>query len=349
MCGSSNDSAFGSSTILAEYVYDSLTPLINLDSGAVLRAGLILAPDSDSSSPSSQFIMVLVIHHSIYDHGCDRILSSELSAMYEYALYLPNSSSAMHSAWLSGATPAPSAEDIADVARKMPLATHSYIDYAVWESTIWPSSLSSTSCLPAVASSSPAANQLAPSEKAKAEHDLLYWTNRLRDYCDYQSELPFDHPRPSLPSGLSDFVVFTIPSPVMVALRSFRRMHEMTHFQLSLATWALLLHKLTHQNVISIGSVNIHRPFPELQNVMGFFLNTLVYLLNIPDSDFNNQATAGSTATGMTFLQWLLSEVKSCTEDALLHGSVPYDVLVSKLKPRMSTGCNPFFQVSRCE
>ena len=66
------------------------------------------------------------------------------------------------------------------------------------------------------------------------------------------------------------------------AFLNYASSHQLTPFQLGLATFYAFLYKLTHhQNDLCISCLNANRYRPELQNIMGMFVATLPYRMQL--------------------------------------------------------------------
>ena len=80
----------------------------------------------------------------------------------------------------------------------------------------------------------------------------------------------------------------------------------------------------------SIGTVTGSRDRPEIEKLMGFFLNTLALRTNLADDP--------------TFRE-LLQRVRTATLAAQAHKDVPFELVVHDLHPQRNFAQNPLFQV----
>ncbi|BFP39393.1 hypothetical protein FGF1_02380 [Flavobacteriaceae bacterium GF1] len=104
---------------------------------------------------------------------------------------------------------------------------------------------------------------------------------------------------------------------------------EVTPYVFFLTAYYILLHKYSGQQDILVGSPISNRNEPILENMIGFFDETIVLRSKMDSS--------------LTFKQ-LVATVKENTMKAFSNKDVPFDLLVKRLKPERSLGRNPFFR-----
>ncbi|MEM8677667.1 MAG: amino acid adenylation domain-containing protein, partial [Cyanobacteria bacterium P01_G01_bin.67] len=90
------------------------------------------------------------------------------------------------------------------------------------------------------------------------------------------------------------------------------------------------LYRYTEQTDILVGSTVANRDKKEISNLIGLFVNNLIFR-----TKFNPQ---------LTFKQ-LLQQVKETALSAYEHQDLPYEYLVEKLQPARNLSHNPLFQV----
>jgi len=98
-----------------------------------------------------------------------------------------------------------------------------------------------------------------------------------------------------------------------------------------LTAFGAMLHYQTRQNEILIGTPIANRQQVEVENLIGFFLNTLVLRLNF--------------AGDPSFLE-LLKRVRETALAAYAHQDLPFEKLVEDLRPERNLYHNPLFQVA---
>ena len=67
-----------------------------------------------------------------------------------------------------------------------------------------------------------------------------------------------------------------LPADLSAALRDFSQQHGVTFFMTLLAGFVTMLHRYTGQEDMVMGTVTAGRNRPELENMLGLFLNPLV-------------------------------------------------------------------------
>jgi non-ribosomal peptide synthetase component F len=98
-----------------------------------------------------------------------------------------------------------------------------------------------------------------------------------------------------------------------------------------LTAYGATLHYQTDQHDMLIGTPIANRQQLEIENLIGFFTNTLILRLNFAgDPSFRD----------------LLRRVREMALGAYAHQDLPFEKLVEKLRPERSLSHNPLFQVS---
>jgi amino acid adenylation domain-containing protein/non-ribosomal peptide synthase protein (TIGR01720 family) len=158
---------------------------------------------------------------------------------------------------------------------------------------------------------------------------LAYWKKQLADAPPILA-LPTDHPRPAVPSYRGAHYSFSLPVPLAGALKELSQQEGVTLFMTLLGAWQVLLHRYTNQDDILIGTPIANRPRSELEQSIGFFINTLVLRSNL--------------AGNPSFRQFL-QQVRQVTLDAYAHQDVPFDWIVNALQLPRDLSHSPLFQV----
>jgi amino acid adenylation domain-containing protein/non-ribosomal peptide synthase protein (TIGR01720 family) len=145
-----------------------------------------------------------------------------------------------------------------------------------------------------------------------------------------QIELPTDHPRPHIQTFAGDAVTFHLDPAVVQPLRSIAQEGGATPFMLLLAAYALLLSRYSGQKDIVIGSPVANRTAPESEPLIGFFVNTVAYRINLEgDLPFRD----------------LLARVKQVALEGYARQQVPFEQIVDALQPERNLSRTPVFQV----
>jgi amino acid adenylation domain-containing protein len=142
--------------------------------------------------------------------------------------------------------------------------------------------------------------------------------------------LPTDSARPEAPDLDGKSVYFEIDEETTEALRTLALKEETTLYMLFLALVNVLLSRLSGQEDIVVGAPLAGRRHADLENIIGFFVNTLP-LRNFPSVE-------------KPFLEFL-KDVKDSTLKAFENQDYPFEELVEKLKIDRDTGRHPLFDV----
>ncbi len=166
---------------------------------------------------------------------------------------------------------------------------------------------------------------------------LDYWRQQLRPADGAREvplDLPIDRPRPPRLSARGVRVPIELPATLRNQLDELARRHRATRFMVLLAGFAALLDRLgarTGSNsTITIGSPVANRGRAELENLVGFFANTVALRLRL-DRDASFSA--------------LLDHSREVAHGAFAHQDLPFEELVRELQPERDLSRNPLFQV----
>ncbi len=156
-----------------------------------------------------------------------------------------------------------------------------------------------------------------------------YWSEALLDLPP-SLELPCQRIRPNKRSGRGAVHGFQLTGPILTRIRETARAEGTTLFTVMLAAFQCWLHRSTGQTDIVVGTPITHRTRPELQSLLGFFLNTLPVRLQVSDH--------------FTFRK-VVREMRETLLDAFSHADLPFEQIVAlSVKERTSTH-HPIFQM----
>ncbi len=161
------------------------------------------------------------------------------------------------------------------------------------------------------------------------EHHLSYWKLQLAGAPPIL-ELPTDRPRPTLQTFPGGYETFTLSSSVSEAVTALSKREGATLFMTMLAALQILLHRYTAQKDIVVGSPVAGRDRPEVEGLIGFFVNNLVLRTNM---------------SGNPSFRELLSRVRKVVLDACAHQDIPFEKLVEELEVERNLTTTPLFQV----
>jgi amino acid adenylation domain-containing protein len=168
---------------------------------------------------------------------------------------------------------------------------------------------------------------------AELEAQLAFWRGALAG-APAVLDLPSDRPRPARASGRGGAVASALPTEHAEALRGFGRQAGATPFMTFLAAFYALLHRLTGETDLVVGTPVANRRRPELEGLIGFFVNTLALRANLSDIPEAEPTFAG-----------LLAVVREAALSAYAHQDLPFERLVEELAPERSLARTPLFQV----
>ncbi|MFN4865766.1 MAG: non-ribosomal peptide synthetase [Cyanobium sp.] len=155
-----------------------------------------------------------------------------------------------------------------------------------------------------------------------------HWTRQLTGLEPL--ELPSDHPRPATPSHQGGSVSFQITPELLGPYEELCRLEGATLQMGLLALLALLLHRYSRQDDFAIGVPIWGRNHPDLEPLIGFFVNTLPVRTRFePQQSFRQ----------------LLQQVKASSLAAYDHQELPFEQIVEALNLPRDTSRNPLVQV----
>ncbi|MBK8231201.1 MAG: hypothetical protein IPK72_11550 [Candidatus Eisenbacteria bacterium] len=161
------------------------------------------------------------------------------------------------------------------------------------------------------------------------EH-LAFWHEQLDD-AERVLEIPTDHPRPAVQSFDGGRVYTVFSEELLASLKALTHTVGATMFMTTLAALDLVCWRYSGQRDLLIGSAIADRNREETEQVVGYFLNMLLFRAVIDP--------------GMTFRQ-LLIQVRDRAKGAYAHQDVPFAALVSAFVTRQDPSRNPLMQVS---
>ena len=170
-------------------------------------------------------------------------------------------------------------------------------------------------------------NELLRSEKIKKEEQ--YWLNRFGGEIPVLN-LPTDYERPMIQSFEGATKSFQADKKLTNGLRQIAKSTGSTMYMVLLASYNLLLSKYSGQEDIVVGSAIAGRPYADLQNIIGMFVNTLA-MRNFPESK-------------KTFREFLL-EVKENSLGAYENQEYQFEELIEKINVVRDFSRNPLFDV----
>lgn len=157
---------------------------------------------------------------------------------------------------------------------------------------------------------------------------LTHWKAKLIDLPVVT--LPADRPRMPVHSFKGDHVSLDLSWTLINRLKQLSVREGVTLYMLFLTGFFILLHRLTQQRDLVIGTPIANRNRLEVEELIGTFVNTLVLRTDV---------------TGDLTFRELLGKVRDLSLDAYAHQDIPFEKLVEELRPDRSQGGLPLVQV----
>ncbi|ONM50457.1 non-ribosomal peptide synthetase [Nocardia donostiensis] len=162
-----------------------------------------------------------------------------------------------------------------------------------------------------------------------AGRQVRFWRERLAGLPDVL-ELPADRVRPAVASMAGGRVEVSVGADTHTGLMELARAHNATLFMVVHAAFAVLLARLSGTDDIAIGTPVAGRGERELDDLIGMFVNTVVFRSQIDGHE--------------TFADLLMRQ-REIDLEAFANADVPFERLVEVLNPPRSTAHHPLFQV----
>ncbi len=181
-----------------------------------------------------------------------------------------------------------------------------YVDYAVWQRE-W------------------CEGEVYPSQ-------LAYWQKQFATLPPVL-ELPSDHPRPNAQAYRSfrgAYHSLSLPKQLTRDLKRICQKENVTLFMALLAAYHVLLHRYTGEEDIVVGTAIAGRQLPEIENLIGVFINTMALRTPLTPE-----------LTGRE----LLAKVRQTALEAFENQDLPFERLMTELHHERTLAHNPLFQV----
>ncbi|MEV7563407.1 amino acid adenylation domain-containing protein, partial [Streptomyces sp. NPDC089795] len=161
-----------------------------------------------------------------------------------------------------------------------------------------------------------------------AATQAAYWRTALAELPP-ETGLSTDRPRPAVADPAGAMVFEAVPRELAAAVRSLARETGASVFMVVHAAVAAVLHRLGAGEDIVLGSPVAGRGDSALDELVGFFVNTVVLR---------------SDLSGDPSFTELLERVRTADLAALDHADLPFDAVVEEVDPQRSLARHPLFQ-----
>ncbi|MDY7090581.1 MAG: condensation domain-containing protein, partial [Actinomycetota bacterium] len=106
------------------------------------------------------------------------------------------------------------------------------------------------------------------------DEELSFWADRLAGLPTL--EFPSDRPRPVVPTRPASSVIHEFPGELLATARDLARTHNASLFMVFAAALNVVLSRYTGQEDIPVGVPMLGRVDPDLESVVGLFVNMVV-------------------------------------------------------------------------
>ena len=158
---------------------------------------------------------------------------------------------------------------------------------------------------------------------------INYWKKKLDGVEPLQ--LPTDHSRKAVQSIKGNVAEFRINRELSDELHSLSKKQNATLFMTLLSAFNVLLYRYSGQKDICVGSPIAGRQMTEVEDLIGYFVNTLA---------FRNEVNGDETFSN------LLKQVRTTTLEAYEHQEAPFERVVDVVVKQRDMSRSPVFQVA---
>jgi amino acid adenylation domain-containing protein len=158
---------------------------------------------------------------------------------------------------------------------------------------------------------------------------LEYWKKELKG-APRTTLLPYDYPRPKKQTFRGDLIGLDIPDYLSTRLREFAQANRFTFFEIMFSVFTLLVHKLSREDDVCIGSALANREKQEVTDLIGMFVNVVIIR---------------SILKGEQSFADYVRVIKEKIVEANMNQAYPFPKLIQKLNLPRDSAVNPLFQV----
>jgi len=161
------------------------------------------------------------------------------------------------------------------------------------------------------------------------ESQLAYWKQQLAGSQPIL-RLRTDWPRPAMRTSQGATRSLSLSRTLSEGIKQLSRREGVTQFMTLMTAFQILLRRYTQEDDMLIGADVANRNYREIEGLIGFFVNQLVFRTNLSgDPSFRD----------------LLGRVRTTALRAYANQDLPFEKLVEVLKPERSSNYSPLFQV----
>ena len=160
------------------------------------------------------------------------------------------------------------------------------------------------------------------------QEKVAYWRKELEGVEPLA--LPTSYQRPTKQSYQGKKISFHISKNLTDSINQLSKKNDVTLFMTLLSAFSLLLSKYSNQEDVVVGIPIANRERAELEQLIGFFVNTLAIRQNVKGD--------------LSFTEFI-KETKETTLNAYEHQDVPFEKIVDVLNIPRDQSRSPLFQV----
>jgi len=164
---------------------------------------------------------------------------------------------------------------------------------------------------------------------AEGERLRAFWHQQLAGSLPVLA-LPIDRPRPPFQSLQGSAQPIKLSDELAGRLRALAKAEHTTLYALMLAAFYVLLHRITGQDDLIIGSPMANRGQPPFQQTVGYLVSPVPLRVAI---------------TGGQPFKAFLAQVRQTLHAALAHEGYPFTLMVEELQPKREPGRTPIMEV----
>jgi amino acid adenylation domain-containing protein len=160
------------------------------------------------------------------------------------------------------------------------------------------------------------------------DEQLAYWREKLSGQLPVL-QLPGDRPRPAAQTYRGSWRELELGEELTTRLKALSRRERVTLFTTMLAAFKVLLYRYSGQEDLVVGAPLANRDRPEMEGLIGFFVNTVVFRSTVPaDASFRDY----------------LAQLREVVQETLAHQNVPFERVVEAVRPGRDLSYSPVFQ-----
>jgi len=152
-----------------------------------------------------------------------------------------------------------------------------------------------------------------------------YWQKQLAEDIK-PLDLPIQLNRSAHNSFVGTIFPFKIDQDLTTRIRQMVKDRHLTLFMVLLTGFFTLLHRYSHQEVISLRSLTVGRSRADFEKIIGFFANPIILR-----TDFSRQP----------IFKDILNQVRQTVSKAIEHQDFPFELLMEKLRFGRDSSSNP--------